>query len=690
MRLQAYEGDEPFVFISYAHKDTETVMRVLTELDRRGYRIWYDDGIAPGSEWPENIAEHLTKSAMVLAFISQNSIDSPNCRREVTFALSKRKPFLSVVLERAEMSPGMELQLSAQQSVIRINYEDETSFINKICSCPDIKPCQKPAPESAPVSASAPAPASEPTSASAPTEEKPVMQPASQPQTNAASAQSVPAEQAKPRKEKTAKAKPAKAKPGKTTTERGEKPSDNTSKKKGGLRIGLIVLGVILALLVIRVVSCLHPNKTPQTAITDSVSVSETSSYVKLEEETITQDVVSNLKGLERLISLDLVKCTIEDSALSGLAGLPLTTLKLTDVSGISDYSFINDFESLKELTLIRCGVTDKNISLASNDKLTLVNLTGNTEFTDLNLLNCAVLKTINISETGVTDLSPLAGANKLTVLYASDTKVTDISPLASLTGLNTLVMNRTGVKTIDVEFQSLRLQVLQFADCGITSMSGFENLTVLRDVDLSGNQLADISWLYKSAETLQTVRLAGNPLTDRLQQLSECKLIQVLDISGIPVHTLWFAEEMTDLTEIYAKNCLLTSIEQLSGKTKLKIADLSDNQLTDFNALSQFDSINGKLDLSNNEITALSPIVNVNKINLIGNDISYAQIPETFKALHMYCEYNTDLPGSGLADRILARLGVVNVPADKQVELENASLRIHVMTEDEVQEAMQ
>ena len=220
--------------------------------------------------------------------------------------------------------------------------------------------------------------------------------------------------------------------------------------------------------------------------------------------------------------------------------------------------------------------------------------------------------------------------------------------------------------------------------------MSGFENLTVLRDVDLSGNQLADISWLYKSAETLQTVRLAGNPLTDRLQQLSECKLIQVLDISGIPVHTLWFAEEMTDLTEIYAKNCLLTSIEQLSGKTKLKIADLSDNQLTDFNALSQFDSINGKLDLSNNEITALSPIVNVNKINLIGNDISYAQIPETFKALHMYCEYNTDLPGSGLADRILARLGVVNVPADKQVELENASLRIHVMTEDEVHEAMQ
>ena len=80
MRLQAYEGQEPFVFVSYAHKDTDKVMGVLTELDRRGYRIWYDDGIVPGSEWPENIAEHLTDSAMVLAFISQNSIDSPNCR----------------------------------------------------------------------------------------------------------------------------------------------------------------------------------------------------------------------------------------------------------------------------------------------------------------------------------------------------------------------------------------------------------------------------------------------------------------------------------------------------------------------------------------------------------------------------------------------------------------------------------
>ena len=45
-----YEGKEPYIFISYAHKDSDRVFPILEELDRRGYRVWYDDGIAPGSE----------------------------------------------------------------------------------------------------------------------------------------------------------------------------------------------------------------------------------------------------------------------------------------------------------------------------------------------------------------------------------------------------------------------------------------------------------------------------------------------------------------------------------------------------------------------------------------------------------------------------------------------------------------
>lgn len=141
--MAVYEGNENYLFISYAHKDSKAVMNVVDELISRGYRVWYDEGIAPGSEWPENIAQHLNDSAAVIAFVTPNSIASDNCRREVHFALSHKKPFLSVYLEKTDLSPGMELQLAAQQSVLRYNYQSERIFIEKICACSHVTPCLK-------------------------------------------------------------------------------------------------------------------------------------------------------------------------------------------------------------------------------------------------------------------------------------------------------------------------------------------------------------------------------------------------------------------------------------------------------------------------------------------------------------------------------------------------------------------
>ena len=174
-RPAAYEGKEPYIFISYAHKDSHLVFPVLEELDRRGYRVWYDDGIAPGSEWPENIAQHLDGCSLTMAFISPNSIASANCRREVTFALSKRKPFLGILLQPTEMSLGMEMQLSAQQCIMKYTYPSEEDFFRKVCACPDMQPCLG-EPKAVPVTAAPVAPAAAPVKAmpQTPKEKKPL------------------------------------------------------------------------------------------------------------------------------------------------------------------------------------------------------------------------------------------------------------------------------------------------------------------------------------------------------------------------------------------------------------------------------------------------------------------------------------------------------------------------------------
>ena len=138
-----YDSHEDYIFVSYAHKDSEDVVPILERMNKEGCRIWYDDGIMPGSEWPENVATHLNECAAVLAFISPESIESANCRREVTYALSKMKPFLGVILRKTRLSPGMEMQLSAQQCILKYNYADEEDFYRKLFSSTILSSCRK-------------------------------------------------------------------------------------------------------------------------------------------------------------------------------------------------------------------------------------------------------------------------------------------------------------------------------------------------------------------------------------------------------------------------------------------------------------------------------------------------------------------------------------------------------------------
>lgn len=137
-----YEGDESYIFVSYCHRDKAKVFPVVEQLAKDGYRVWYDEGIDPGSEWPEIIARHLNGSAICIAFISENSLNSHNCRREINFALLKKKFFISVVLEHVQMSLGMEMQLSSSQSIFKYTLESEKEFFSKLYTADELKSCK--------------------------------------------------------------------------------------------------------------------------------------------------------------------------------------------------------------------------------------------------------------------------------------------------------------------------------------------------------------------------------------------------------------------------------------------------------------------------------------------------------------------------------------------------------------------
>ena len=71
--FKPYEGKRPFLFISYAHALSEQVVETIRILHEGGVRLWYDEGIPAGSDWPKNIEQHMRGCAAVLFFLSASA-----------------------------------------------------------------------------------------------------------------------------------------------------------------------------------------------------------------------------------------------------------------------------------------------------------------------------------------------------------------------------------------------------------------------------------------------------------------------------------------------------------------------------------------------------------------------------------------------------------------------------------------
>jgi TolB-like protein/tetratricopeptide (TPR) repeat protein len=115
----AYTGDEPYIFVSYAHKDSAAVFPEISKLKDQGFNIWYDEGIDAGTEWSEALASAIKRSKLFLFFVSPNSTQSQNCRNEINFAVEQGLPVLAVHLKETELTDGLSLTLSARQAILK-------------------------------------------------------------------------------------------------------------------------------------------------------------------------------------------------------------------------------------------------------------------------------------------------------------------------------------------------------------------------------------------------------------------------------------------------------------------------------------------------------------------------------------------------------------------------------------------
>jgi len=117
--FSAYQGDEPYIFVCYAHDDAALVYPEITRLHEAGFHVWYDEGVSPGSEWSESLAQHIEQCVVLLYFVTPKSVEREHCRQEINFALDQHCTILPVHLEETQMPSALKLSLSHRQAILK-------------------------------------------------------------------------------------------------------------------------------------------------------------------------------------------------------------------------------------------------------------------------------------------------------------------------------------------------------------------------------------------------------------------------------------------------------------------------------------------------------------------------------------------------------------------------------------------
>ena len=501
--LRPYEGTLPYLFVSYAHKNDAAVLEIISTLQSRGFRVWYDEGIEAGSEWPESIASHLERAQLVLAFLSPAYLRSDNCRKEMHYALTKRKPVINVYLEPTELSPGMEMQIGNLFALMKYTYPSEEYFYDKLFSA-ELLDAGKFAGEP-PELPDAPAPAKK--------------------------AKEKTPRGAKPRRERPAKA-----------------PKPERAKKKRGIAaaiIAVILAGCLIAAGIVGHFTGLLYRFTARTVAVQTLPDDTVAAFQSPLLERAAREyagkpegelTVADLKGLTALYvcgdrywfaapqqGVDTAAAGVEAAEVIDPSGRSVTVQRgaIRDLSDLAYFPSLRElaleFQSLTTLgSLPACGVevfdvsANRLTSLAGIEqlpKLTALLADGNavTELTGLG--RCLNVRTLHLNGANVSDLSELRALTKLQDITLSHcTRRELLIPLhkSSLTRVTLVDCDLRGdfFHSFDRERAITSLTLIR---CELDSTSGLDDFTGLTELTLCGVSGA-LDWSALGSLPLQTV----------------------------------------------------------------------------------------------------------------------------------------------------------------------------------------
>lgn len=482
-------------------------MPVIAKLQAEGFRVWHDEGIDAGAEWPETVAAHLKDCRLFISFISKSYLDSFNCRREIDYAVSKRKDFIAVMLEEVQMTPGMEMQLSSVQ-FLNLSRTDDKEFYERLFQSELIKPCL----------------AADEETAETPEPQKP------------------PAGKAGGRK--------------KIAVIVG------TVILAAGL---LFLFGWKLTHITVAGTTYMF-NEQYLTIKDASLTPDDTRKLrrftnlglLSFENCDFAEDSENNLSNIRNGVrSFHVIDCTgIEDFGwLSGLRSVEWLEIRN---SGFDD-------RSADRVGLLWGMDNIVSIDLSDNKDFSNLGKVMNSLSHDLqqvhvantgvssiaSLKDFASLRLIDIEGCNVESLEPLSSLKEVTFLDADNNRLKDLTGISGMTSLDTLSAAGNGLVSIDGAADCVNLERIDLSDNNISDISPLvKSRIVIRQLLLDNNDISDMSAL-KGMSSLKLLSINGNQLED-LSFLEGSDELEVLSGAHNSIRSLGPVSSMKGINALY------------------------------------------------------------------------------------------------------------------------------------------
>lgn len=265
--------------------------------------------------------------------------------------------------------------------------------------------------------------------------------------------------------------------------------------------------------------------------------------YIQLENCTVTEGALSNIKSLPKLERLEISHTPLIDAQFNLVKDLPalhILSLRETLVTGTG----LDRFRGLVSLDLNKTAITDGSLgSLRQLPSLETLDLSENniTDAAAVHLASCNSLKSVELAKTRVSDgiCAQLLRNRSLESLNVSATKITD----ATLNLVGASQVKRLSAAATDITSAGVRqlanntnLLLLDLSNTRIddSCTEAISRLTYLSTLDLSSTKISDIGLAkLKSLQYLDTLDLAGTKITDASVEMllqSTAKRVNLVD----------------------------------------------------------------------------------------------------------------------------------------------------------------